>query len=211
MKQRSTIAAIIAVAAIVVGAVFAVEIPAAPAHAGWGSWSGTSPAFNGGTITSAILGPDGTNTNPAYSFSSDALNSRLGMWRIGSGRVGVGGGGVTMIDVDTSAKHLGVPGVLYTYGTVSNAGTGSCTSVSVAGSSSTPTITATCTAAQTVVLTLQSFGSGVTPRCTISPANAAAAAITTDAYMSASSATSATFTFPAVTAGAYIAHCEGTN
>lgn len=91
--------------------------------------------------------------------------------------------------------------------TMTNAGTGSCTSVTVTGTVLDGTITATCLAAQTVALTF-SDGFGASPNCVISSANSAAGAVTTGTpYQSAGSTTSATFTFPAVTAGKYNVIC----
>lgn len=91
--------------------------------------------------------------------------------------------------------------------TTTNAGTGSCSSVTVSGTVLDFTVTATCTAAQTVIVTF-STGFGAAPICTMSSANTAAGAITTGTpYESAGGSTTATFTFPAVTAGKYNVHC----
>lgn len=61
MRMRQQLAAIIAVAAIVVGAMFAVFVPAAPAHA-WGG--GTVVSGVGGSPASITAG--GSNSVPIY-------------------------------------------------------------------------------------------------------------------------------------------------
>lgn len=58
-RLREIVAAVIAIAALVVGAAFAVLLPAAPAHAGFGGWGGTGggtgPNFSGGGTMSGTL------------------------------------------------------------------------------------------------------------------------------------------------------------
>lgn len=91
--------------------------------------------------------------------------------------------------------------------TTTDAGTGTCTAVTVTGTVLDFAITATCTAAQTVIVTF-STAFGAAPRCVISSANSAAGAVTTGTpYQSAGATSSATFTFPAVTAGSYNVIC----
>lgn len=216
--MREIIGAVIAAAAIIVGAAFAVFLPSAPVHAGPGLGGGgissnTPPAFNGGTITLPLVAPAGTSNAPGVQVGSN----KLGMWEVSSTRLGLGGtaAGRFMVDLDTGALtetflfRAVLNDTLTTSGsTATNAGSGSCTTVTVSGTAIDFSVTATCTAAQTVVVTLTTFST--TPKCTISSANAAAGAVTTGTpYQSAGSATSATFTFPAVTAGIYNVHCIG--
>lgn len=213
-RQREVVSAVVAVAAIIVGAILAVFMPAAPVHAyTTGGGTQVSSVFTGGLITQPLVAPAGTVSNPGVQVG----NNKLGMWEVSSTRLGLGGGAGNkfMVDLDTSSltetmlfRTVLADTLTTINSTATNAGSGSCTTVTVAGTAIDFSITATCTAAQTVAVTLTTFT--VTPKCTISSANAAAGAVTTGTpYQSAGSATSATFTFPAVTAGVYNAHCIG--
>lgn len=126
---------------------------------------------------------------------------------VGGGDLTIAGGGTFSATSALSGGNIIVNATLRSAtATTTDATTGSCSSVTVSGSPLDFSITATCTAAQTVNVTF-SAGFGGAERCVITPANSAAAAATTPAYQSAGATTSATFTFPAVTAGTYNVHC----
>jgi hypothetical protein len=108
--MRETIAAIVAIAALVVGAAFAVLLPAAPSHAyggQGGTGSGTGPNFAGGGTMSGTLTFSGV-TNDIVTTGNEDLTLAPG----GTGSVVltsgdkqidiVGLGGTSKIDVATS-------------------------------------------------------------------------------------------------------------
>lgn len=79
-----------------------------PALADWGRSTGgaigsVACALTGCTMTGVILGPDGTANAPAYAFSSD---STIGMWKVTSSRLGLGGHTANDIDINTSTRAI---------------------------------------------------------------------------------------------------------
>lgn len=63
----------------------------------------------GCTMTGLILVPDGGSNDPGFAFASDTPTHRLGMFKIASGRVGIGGNGHTSFDVNVSSATVGTP------------------------------------------------------------------------------------------------------
>jgi hypothetical protein len=199
-------------------AVFAAIAPPSTAFAWGGATMITAPPFNGGTITNALILPSKTCATMEVGFG--ATNSGICDNGGGSSRPTWYANGTQIFEASTaagfavtstSATFAGAvtikKNLLSSTSTMTNAGSGSCTSVTVTGTVIDGTVTATCTAAQTVVVTF-SDGFGASPNCTITSANAAAGGVTTGTpYQSAGATTSATFTFPAVTAGKYNVIC----
>lgn len=108
-RLRENVSAVVAIAAVAVGAAFAVLLPAAPVHAGFGGWGGIgtgSGAFlplAGGTLSGKLFVVDGAQGAPAIGFASEP---GLGIWRIASGRLGLGGGTRTDVDINDSAQTV---------------------------------------------------------------------------------------------------------
>jgi hypothetical protein len=139
---------------------------------------------------------DGTAGFPGLTFNSDVT---LGMYKAATNDLGFSTNSVKRLDISTtamtSAVHLKSSGP-----TSTNAGTGTCTSVTVSGTDTRGSITATCTAGQTVIM---NFGTayGTAPVCTISPANAAASVATSGIAFASASTSALTLTSPTAATG----------